>query len=93
MLTRKTAYHDVPPDLQAPLESEELDEQWNSLTDIQRNEWVCWITIPRQQKTRDQHLKRAMKELKEGKRSPCCWPGCPHRNPNSAKWFKTKTAG
>jgi hypothetical protein len=27
-------------------------------------------------------------ELKEGKKTPCCWPGCPHRRPKAQKWFK-----
>jgi len=29
-----------------------------------------------------------MKEdLLSGKKCPCCWPGCPHRNPKAAKYF------
>ncbi len=29
-----------------------------------------------------------IEELKEGKRQPCCWPGCPHRRSSAQKWFK-----
>lgn len=63
-------------------------EKWNSLTPIQRNEWICWVTMPKKQETRDAHIVRLLEELDEGKRSPCCWPGCPHRRPKAAKYFK-----
>ena len=29
--------------------------------------------------TRWQHVERLCSQLKEGKRRPCCWPGCSHR--------------
>ena len=29
--------------------------------------------------TREKHIERTRSELLEGKRRPCCWPGCPHR--------------
>jgi hypothetical protein len=64
--------------------------KWNKLTNIQRNEWICWITIPKQEKTRVEHLKRMQIDIMKGVKSPCCWPGCPHRNLNSAKWFDKK---
>jgi hypothetical protein len=38
--------------------------------------------------TRVEHINRMVEELREGKRQPCCWPGCPHRRPNANKWFK-----
>jgi hypothetical protein len=25
-----------------------------------------------------------------GKKRPCCWPGCPHRRPSAQKWFGSK---
>jgi hypothetical protein len=28
-----------------------------------------------------------IEELKTGKKQPCYWAGCPHRNPNNPKWF------
>lgn len=89
-IIEKTAYHDITEELKAKLEKENLVEYWNSLTDIQRNEWVCWTTMAKQQETRDKRLKRAMEEMKEGDKTPCCWPGCPHRRPKAAKWFEPK---
>jgi uncharacterized protein YdeI (YjbR/CyaY-like superfamily) len=81
--------HEVPDDMQKTLSSDAiLLEKWNNLTPIQRNEWVCWVTFVKKQETREDHIKRLGEELMEGKRQPCCWPGCPHRRPNAQKWFK-----
>lgn len=86
-----SAYHRVPKDIRDVLESKkELVENWNSLTPVARNEWICWVTIVKQEKTRKEHLKRLKGELLQGKKRPCCWPGCPHRNPSSRKWFGKK---
>lgn len=52
---------------------------WESLTPLARNEWICWVTFVKQAKTRDEHVKRTITELQEGKRRPCCWLGCTHR--------------
>ena len=81
--------HEVPADMKKALRAdEEILLKWNNLTPIQRNEWVCWITIVKQKETRAEHIERMVEELNEGKRQPCCWPGCPHRRPNAKKWFK-----
>lgn len=81
--------HNVPDDLRKVLLSNpELLEKWNRLTPLARNEWICWTTIVKQEKTRKEHFKRLSEEIVEGKKRPCCWPGCPHRNPNAKKWFK-----
>jgi hypothetical protein len=80
--------HEVPEDIeQALLEDSDILELWNTLTPIQRNEWICWITIVKKPETRAAHIGRMVQELNEGKRKPCCWPGCPHRRPSAAKWF------
>ena len=85
----KGVLHDVPSDMQKTLTSNaDILEKWNKLTPIQRNEWICWVTIVKKSEKRAEHLDRMVEELKEGKRQPCCWPGCPHRNPNAKKWFK-----
>ncbi len=52
---------------------------WNGLTPLARNEWICWVTFVKQEKTRANHIKRTISELKQGKRRPCCWIGCIHR--------------
>lgn len=81
--------HEVPKDMEEILKGAlNLLEIWNSLTPIQRNEWICWVTIVKKAETRAEHILRMVEELKEGKRQPCCWPGCPHRRPSAQKWFK-----
>ena len=81
--------HNVPDDLKKVLLSlPELLEKWNKLTPLSRNEWICWTTIVKQEKTRKEHIERLREEIIEGRKRPCCWPGCPHRRPNAQKWFK-----
>ena len=81
--------HEVPDDLRKVLASDKnVLEKWNGLTALARNEWICWITIVKKPETRKEHIARLQEELLEGKRRPCCWPGCPHRRPKAKKWFK-----
>jgi len=81
--------HEVPEDLKAAfIKNSNLLAKWNSLTPLSRNEWICWVTIVKKPETRKEHIERLSKELLEGKKRPCCWPGCPHRRPNAKKWFK-----
>ncbi|TBR19026.1 MAG: hypothetical protein EPO57_05235 [Chitinophagaceae bacterium] len=82
--------HEVPNDMEIVLTAnEQMIDRWNKLTPIQRNEWICWVTIVKKEETRVEHVRRMIEELSEGKRQPCCWPGCPHRRPNAKKWFKS----
>ncbi|MEX0896154.1 MAG: YdeI/OmpD-associated family protein [Patescibacteria group bacterium] len=81
--------HELPNDLQDVLSANDsLLEKWNSLTPLARNEWICWVTIVKKAETREDHIKRLREEILEGKRRPCCWPGCPHRRESAKKWFK-----
>ena len=81
--------HDTPDVLQAELDRDPaLLARWNDLTSLARNEWVCWMTSPKKQGTRDEHLQRLQEDVLGGKRRPCCWPGCPHRRASAQKWFK-----
>ncbi len=81
--------HEVPDDMKRALTTDaDLLKRWNKLTPIQRNEWICWVTIVKKMETRAEHIERMTEELVEGKRQPCCWPGCPHRRPAAKKWFK-----
>jgi len=81
--------HKVPDDLgKALVFNPDVLAKWNNLTPIQRNEWICWVTIVKKTETRTKHIGRVVSELKEGIRQPCCWPGCPHRRPSAKKWFK-----
>ena len=82
-------FHETPDHIKEALGGDvEILARWNKLTPIQRNEWICWITIPKKQETRDAHLQRMLEDLAKGKRQPCCWPGCPHRRPSAKKYFR-----
>lgn len=81
--------HEVPDDMHKVLTAnEELLEKWNNLTPLARNEWICWTTIVKKEETRKDHIKRLQEDILDGKKRPCCWPGCPHRRPSAKKWFK-----
>lgn len=72
--------HKVPADLHKALNSSStVLDKWNDLTELGRNEWICWVTSVKKPETRRNHIERACAELIDGKRRPCCWPGCPHR--------------
>ena len=72
--------HTVPADLrQALLSDPAARAQWEDITPLARNEWICWVTSVKKAETRSQHIERLRADLKHGKRRPCCWPGCPHR--------------
>jgi uncharacterized protein YdhG (YjbR/CyaY superfamily) len=81
-------YHELTDDIKKAIKGNKpLIDKWNNLTPIQRNEWICWITIVKKAETRKEHIERMIAELEEGKRQPCCWPGCPHRRASAQKWF------
>ena len=81
--------HATPEDLPAALDCDpELLARWNDLTSLARNEWICWMTSPKQQVTRDEHFTRLKDDILAGKRRPCCWPGCPHRRASAQKYFR-----
>src|SRR5512146_238668 len=72
--------HKVPADLRKALASDKAAlEIWQDLTPLARNEWICWVTFVKKDETRNEHVHRTIRELKEGMRRPCCWFGCPHR--------------
>ncbi|MCX8081280.1 MAG: YdeI/OmpD-associated family protein [Bacteroidia bacterium] len=79
-------YHKIPKDALKMLGIQKLIHYWVNLTDIQRNEWICWLESAKRQETRNKRLERMIKDLKNGKKRPCCWPGCHHHNPNLKKW-------
>ena len=72
--------HKVPKDLRKVLSSAPLAlTAWEDITPLARNEWICWILSVKKPETRKLHIERTQRELKEGKRRPCCWAGCIHR--------------
>jgi uncharacterized protein YdeI (YjbR/CyaY-like superfamily) len=81
--------HSTPDNLQAALDRDpSLAAKWNGLTDLARNEWICWMTSPKKQETRDEHFARLQEDVLSGKKRPCCWPGCPHRRASAQKYFR-----
>ena len=72
--------HTLPTDLKkALLASPQALQTWNDITPIARNEWICWIESAKKTQTRIHRIEWGCSNLEEGKRRPCCWPGCPHR--------------
>lgn len=75
--------HKMPADLHKALSTHTKSLQvWNTLTPLARNEWICWVEGAKLIETRNRRVERTYKELVEGKRRPCCWPGCMHRKKN-----------
>ena len=72
--------HALPDDLRAALVDEPVAlAAWSDITPLARNEFVCWVEDAKQQATRARRIRRTVEELLEGRRRPCCWPGCTHR--------------
>ena len=77
--------HDLPEDVETALLGDAPAlAAWRTLTPLARNEWICWITSPMRQETRRKRIAWGCENLRDGKRRPCCWPGCPHRQKQSA---------
>lgn len=75
--------HDLPDDLRSALAGNATAlAAWCDITPLARNEFICWVTDAKQEKTRQRRIRRTQEELEEGKRRPCCWPGCAHRGRN-----------
>jgi uncharacterized protein YdeI (YjbR/CyaY-like superfamily) len=72
--------HVLPEDLEDALK---LDSEalltWEDITPLARNEWICWIQSAKKLETRRKRIDWGCSSLRDGKRRPCCWPGCPHR--------------
>ena len=72
--------HPLPGDLRQALVADPTAlAAWNDITPLARNEFICWVEDAKQQPTRVRRIRRTREELDEGKRRPCCWPGCRHR--------------
>jgi uncharacterized protein YdeI (YjbR/CyaY-like superfamily) len=73
--------HDMPEDFEAALRlAPQALATWAEITPLARNEWICWITSPKKVETRTKRIAWGCENLRDGKRRPCCWAGCPHRN-------------
>lgn len=79
--------HELPPDLAIALTEKDAIDAWEALSEIGRNEFICWIEDAKQEQTRVKRIVRATEELLEGKKRPCCWVGCIHRtDKRPGKW-------
>lgn len=75
--------HKLPTDLKKALATHQAAlKAWLDITPLARNEWICWVEGAKLIETRERRVMRTHTELKEGKRRPCCWPGCMHREKN-----------
>jgi uncharacterized protein YdeI (YjbR/CyaY-like superfamily) len=74
------AVHELPADLgNALMANSAALDAWMDITPLARNEFICWVEDAKQEVTRERRIRRTQEELEEGKRRPCCWPGCQHR--------------
>ena len=72
--------HDLPGELRVALQRDPAAlSTWLDITPLARNEWICWMQSAKKPETRRKRLDWGRSSLSEGKRRPCCWPGCPHR--------------
>ena len=72
--------HEVPADLKKALASDpQVLTAWEDITPLARNEWICWVESAKKAETRSRRIEWGCSSLKDGKRRPCCWPGCDHR--------------
>lgn len=72
--------HQLPGDLGDALNAVPLAlTTWRDITPLARNEWICWISAAKKAETREKRIRWGCENLSEGKRRPCCWPGCSHR--------------
>lgn len=72
--------HDLPDELRDALTRDTAAlATWLDITPLARNEWICWMHSAKKPETRLKRLNWGCESLREGKRRPCCWPGCPHR--------------
>ena len=77
------AVHKLPADLRTTLIAHPVAlDAWRDITPLARNEFICWVEDAKQATTRERRIRRTQEELEVGKRRPCCWPGCAHRERN-----------
>lgn len=72
--------HKLPADFRDAIKaSATVQGLWRDITPLARNEWICWVTSPKQAATRQRRIAVGIDKMQGGMRRPCCWPGCPHR--------------
>jgi uncharacterized protein YdeI (YjbR/CyaY-like superfamily) len=59
------AVHDLPADLRKALTSDaKALAAWEDITQLARNEWICWTISVKKEETRRQHVVLVCSELK-----------------------------
>ena len=72
--------HKIPKDFSDKIKSSKTAFlNWGKITPLAKNEWVCFIISAKKIETRDRRIKKAISQIQDGKRRPCCWAGCPHK--------------
>lgn len=72
--------HEAKADMESAIRSNDVVlALWQSLSQLGRNEFICWVEDAKQAKTRQRRIERTVEELCEGRKRPCCWVGCVHR--------------
>lgn len=72
--------HKLPVDLRKALQSDAtVLALWDDITPLARNEWICWVENAKMIETRKRRIEQTSSKLLDGKRRPCCWVGCLHR--------------
>jgi uncharacterized protein YdeI (YjbR/CyaY-like superfamily) len=72
--------HELPRDLRSALIADPVAlAAWQDITPLARNEFICWVEDAKRAETRERRIRRTQEELAEGRRRPCCWAGCSHR--------------
>ena len=72
--------HDLPADFEEALQADgAASATWRDITPLARNEWICWVEDAKKAETRAKRIRWGTENLRNGKRRPCCWPGCKHR--------------
>jgi hypothetical protein len=78
--------HDLPKDLEDALRRDpKALATWEDITPLARNEWICWVESAKKVETRLKRIDWGRENLSDGKRRPCCWPGCSHRRTRDKK--------
>ncbi len=68
-----TVHDKIPDDIKKMiLSSEKIEAQWRDITPLARNEFLCWITDAKLEKTRARRIQVAFDKLSRGERRPCC---------------------
>ena len=72
--------HSLPDDLRNEIRAHPMAlATGEDITPLARTEWICWVESAKKVETRRKRVAWGRENLSEGKRRPCCWPGCPHR--------------